>query len=57
MKRICYAVSVLLFISWVSIYFILHAGFGSHALILLAIIFWMQAIIVTAPKKIPDEIK
>ncbi|MFI5131045.1 MAG: hypothetical protein ACHQFX_13680 [Chitinophagales bacterium] len=57
MKRICYAVSTGLFVVWVSIFFVFHAGSFSHALILLAMLFLLQGIIMAEPKKIPKEAK
>jgi hypothetical protein len=56
MKRICYAVSLMLCISWISVFFIFHAGSGAHTLILLAILFCFQAIILKTPEKIPGEL-
>ncbi len=55
MKRVCYAVSLVLLALWVSIFFVFHAGFFSHTLILLSVLFFLQGIILVAPKKIPKE--
>ncbi len=55
MKRICYTVSILLFVSWISIFFIFRVGIFAHTLIMLAILFWLQGIILTTPKKVRDK--
>jgi hypothetical protein len=52
MKRICYTVAAILFISWVSLFFIFHIGYVAHTLVMLAAIFFLRGIILTAPKKI-----
>jgi len=55
MKRICFAVSIGLFIVWVWILSVTHAGLSAHTLIFLSVLLWLQGIILTAPKKITGE--
>jgi hypothetical protein len=55
MKRICFVAAIGLFVLWVSIFFVVRAGMASHTLILLSILFLLQAIILTEPKKIAKE--
>jgi len=55
MKTMCFIVSVLLFVSWASIFFIGHPGSVVHILILLAVLFWLQGIILISRKKVIEK--
>ncbi|MEI9807040.1 MAG: hypothetical protein WDO16_03670 [Bacteroidota bacterium] len=50
-------ISLFLLISWVTAFFIFQAGFATHTLIVLSILFCLQAIILTKPEKVRTELE
>jgi hypothetical protein len=56
MKRVCFTISLLLFISWVVVFLLFQAGFAAHGLVMLAILFFLHAVIQPAPCKMQNKL-